>query len=185
MSKIFICSDTHFGHSKEFLYGPRGFNNVKDHDATIIENWNKVVEPDDTVYILGDIMLNDNDNGIECLRQLNGKIKIIPGNHDTSNRLDLYNQIEDVKVLPMAIMLKYKKYSLYLSHYPTITSNHDYEKPLFARVINICGHCHTNDKFSDFDKGLIYHVEMDAHNNTPVLIDDIIEDIKKKLEEMK
>ena len=28
------------------------------------------------------------------------------------------------------------------------------------------------------NKGLIYHVELDAHNNYPVLIDDIIEDIQ-------
>jgi hypothetical protein len=33
------------------------------------------------------------------------------------------------------------------------------------------------------DKGLCYHVELDAHNNYPVLLDNIIEDIKEYLHE--
>ena len=28
------------------------------------------------------------------------------------------------------------------------------------------------------DKGIIYHVELDAHDNKPVLLDDALEDIK-------
>lgn len=43
----------------------------------------------------------------------------------------------------------------------------------------------TQDKFQDFNKGLIYHVELDAHNNKPVLIDNIIEDIQNKINEAK
>ena len=68
-----------------------------------------------------------------------------------------------------------------MSHYPTITSNHDYNKPLNKRLINLCGHTHTKDKFADWDKGIIYHVELDAHNNTPVNIEEIIKDIEIKL----
>lgn len=184
MSKIFIISDTHFGHNKSFLYEPRGCDSIQQHDEIIIQNWNSVVGSEDVVYLLGDVMLNDNDHGMECLRRLNGNIKIIPGNHDTSDRLKLYSQLKNVEVLPLAYNLKYKKYIFYLSHYPTLTSNYDVDKPLEARVLNICGHCHTKDKFLDMDKGIIYHVEVDAHNNTPVLIDDIIEDIKIKIKEM-
>lgn len=35
------------------------------------------------------------------------------------------------------------------------------------------------------NKGLIYHVDLDAHNCYPILIDNIIEDIKNKNEEHK
>ena len=35
------------------------------------------------------------------------------------------------------------------------------------------------------DKGLIYHVELDAHNCYPVSIDQIIEDIKMYRQEHK
>jgi calcineurin-like phosphoesterase family protein len=65
VSKIFITSDLHFGHDRGFLYEPRGFSNIESHDETVIQNWNSVVEPEDEVYILGDLMLNDNSHGIE------------------------------------------------------------------------------------------------------------------------
>jgi calcineurin-like phosphoesterase family protein len=50
-------------------------------------------------------------------------------------------------------------------------------------VINLCGHTHTTDRWSDFDKGLIYHVDVDAHDMKPTLLDDIIEEIKEKVNE--
>lgn len=36
--KIWFTSDLHFGHNKSFLYEPRGFNSIEEHDATIIKN---------------------------------------------------------------------------------------------------------------------------------------------------
>ncbi len=75
--KIWFTSDLHFGHNKEFLYKPRGFNSIEEHDETIINNFNSVVSNDDEVFILGDLMLVNNDNGIECLKKLNGKKYIL------------------------------------------------------------------------------------------------------------
>lgn len=180
MSKIFLTSDTHFGHSKDFLYSPRGFPSIQEHDEAIIANWNSVVGPDDIVYHLGDVMLGDNEHGMECLRRLNGNIKIVSGNHDTDARWASYATLPNVDLLGWAYMLKYRKYHFYLSHYPTITSNYDYDKPLGAKVINLCGHSHTTDPFADSDKGLIYHCEMDAHNCYPVLLDNIVEMMKEE-----
>ena len=87
MNKIWITSDLHFGHQREFLYEPRGFTSIYDHDEEIIKNWNSVVDIDDDVYILGDIMLNDNEYGIKLFKRLKGKIHIIRGNHDTDARM--------------------------------------------------------------------------------------------------
>ena len=77
MAKFWFTSDLHFGHNKEFLYKPRGFENIVDHDETIIKNWNELVAPNDTIFILGDLMLNDNNYGMNCLKQLNGYKHII------------------------------------------------------------------------------------------------------------
>lgn len=183
MNNIFFTSDTHFGHRQKFLHDPRGFSSIEEHDEEVIRLWNEIVDPDDIVYHLGDVMLNDNKHGIECLQRLNGEIRLIRGNHDTDARMRLYESLPNVTTLGWAEIIKYKKYNIYLSHHPTITSNHDIDKPLRARLINICGHSHTQDKFKDMDKGIIYHAELDAHNNQPICIDDIIEDIKKRLEE--
>ena len=47
--KIFLTSDTHFGHDREFLWGPRGFRSSIEHDEAVIANWNSVVGEDDDV----------------------------------------------------------------------------------------------------------------------------------------
>ena len=62
--KIWLTSDTHFGHDRDFLYKPRGFKNIWDHDKTIIENWNNIIQPNDEVYHLGDVMLGNNEYGM-------------------------------------------------------------------------------------------------------------------------
>lgn len=182
MGKIYFTSDLHFGHDRPFLYEPRGFSFIQEHDETIIANWNSVVGPDDTVFVLGDLMLNDNEHGMECLGRLNGNLHIIRGNHDSDTRWMLYSMLPNATLHNWAGMLKYKKYTFYLSHYPTITGNYDLEKPLKAKVINLCGHSHTKNPFVDFSKGLIYHCELDAHNNYPILLDDIIQEIKREVE---
>lgn len=177
--RVFVCSDTHLGHNKDFLYAPRGFTNIQEHNEAVVRNWNSEITDDDIVYHLGDVVLGDIDTGIEYLKQLKGQIKIIPGNHDTPSKIARYQELENVEVLPLAYLLKYKKYMFYLSHYPTLCSNYDVDKPLKARVINLCGHRHTNDAWEDWDKGLIYHVELDAHNCYPILLDEIIEVLKE------
>ena len=180
---IYLCSDLHFCHNKEFLYGPRGFSSIQEHDEAIVRRWNSIITDDDIVYVLGDIMMGAGEYGITYLRQLKGQIKIIPGNHDGDRKLTEYTKLDNVEILPLSYLLKYRKKLFYLSHYPTLTSNYDDDKNVWQRVINICGHAHTKDPFADFDKGFIYHVEMDAHNCYPVALDDIITDIRKKYDE--
>lgn len=181
MSRVFVTSDTHFcWHDRDFVWGKRGFESVEAMNAAIIENWNSVVRPEDTVFLLGDVMLNDNEEGINCLKQLNGNIFIAIGNHDTAERIELYKQCCNVLEVEHAFRVKVGKQSIYLTHYPTKTSNCDSDKPLKARVINLCGHVHTDDPLIELNNGeLIYHCEMDAHNCTPILLSDILDQIKE------
>lgn len=101
--KIWFTSDTHFGHQKDFLFGPRGFASSEEHDVAIIKNWNSIISPDDEVYHLGDVMLGDNEHGIKCLEQLNGRIHILIGNHDTDTRIQLYKQCKNVVSIDYAL----------------------------------------------------------------------------------
>lgn len=168
------------GHDKDFIYGPRGFDSIEEHDKTIIKNWNELVSWNDEVWLLGDCMLNDNEGGVRKLNQLAGNIRILAGNHDSTNRIQMYANIRpSILTMGLAYILKYRGYSFYLSHYPALCSNYDSDKPLKQQMFSICGHSHTQDRFKDMDKGIIYHAELDAHDNKPVLLDDIIEDIKK------
>lgn len=177
---IYIVSDTHFCHNREFLYKPRGFNSANEMNQAIIKNWNSIVDKDDDVYILGDLMLNNNEEGANCVKRLKGNLHIIIGNHDTDERIKLYKTFYNVKSVEYGARLKYNGYNFFLSHYPTLCSNFDNEKPLKRQVINLCGHSHTQDKWEDWDKGCIYHCELDAHNCAPVSIEQIIFDCQNK-----
>ena len=182
MNNIYLSSDLHLCHDKDFIYAPRGFANVDQMNQTIVGNWNSIIDWNDDVYVLGDIMLNNDFEGLKILKSLKGKIHIIRGNHDSDNRMTNYRSAFNVVEVCEGKFLKYDGYSFYLTHYPCITTNGDSDKPLKRRMINLCGHRHAKDKWADFDKGLIYHCELDAHNNVPVNINDIISDLKIKCE---
>lgn len=175
---IFLTSDTHFGHDRMFIYGPRGFTNIQEHDAQIIKNWNDVISYCDDVYHLGDVMLGDNEHGLKCLKQLNGKIHIICGNHCTDARRALYENCYNVVEVVDAKRLKYNGYHFYLSHYPTLCANNDADKPLKKQCVSLCGHSHYKNPFKDMDKGLMYHCELDCNSIQPILIDKIIENLE-------
>ena len=185
MRDIFFTSDTHFCHKQEFLWGPRGFSNVEEMNEAIIERWNKVVKPEDIVYHLGDTMLNDNEKGIECFKRLNGQIFIIWGNHDTQNRTNALFEECRHKLLGgwYAFVIKHGKHSIYLSHYPTLTSNFD-DKHFNQHVINLHGHIHSKNNWMIPTNPFIYHVGVDSHNCTPVHIDEILSDIRQRWNEI-
>lgn len=180
MGKIWLTSDTHFGHDKNFIWQPRGYNSVYESDKDLIKKWNEVVGPEDDIYHLGDVMLGDNEYGLSCVKQLKGNIHLVRGNHDTDARMKLYNQCYNIVEITEGQFLKYKKYHFFLSHYPCLTSNFDGDKPLKTRTISLCGHYHSSDPYVDFDKGLIYHVEVDGNNGCPWDLDTIIENIINK-----
>ena len=179
MSKIFLTSDTHFGHDREFLWGPRGFTSFQEHDEAIIKNWNEVVGPDDIVYHMGDLMLGDNAHGIECVKRLNGHIKLIRGNHDTDARWKLYGTLPNVELIGWADVIKYKKYNFYLSHHPTMTSNLEKAPHLRMHLINLYGHTHQMGKFYQ-DMPYMFHAGLDSNDNRPILLDDAIELMKEE-----
>ena len=185
MSNIWVTSDWHFCHSRPFIYEPRGFSNEYEMNDTIIKRHNELVQSNDDVYCLGDCMLNNNELGIRCIKQLKGRIHIIRGNHDTDPRMKLYKTCENVVEICEGKFLNYKNYHFYLSHYPCLCSNYDDDKPLKARTISLCGHSHTQDHWPDMNKGLIFHVEIDINKKKPWLLDDIITELKNYLNKNK
>lgn len=81
MSRVYLISDPHFGH--ESMVKHRGFSCAEEQDNLIVENWNKIVNKRDTVWILGDITMEKAD--YEVLSKLNGTVNVVLGNHDLSH----------------------------------------------------------------------------------------------------
>lgn len=188
MNKIFVVSDWHFNHSREFIYGVRGFHSVEEMNEAIIERHNSTVDSDDDVYVLGDLCLGGGEPGITAknkalIERMNGRIHIILGNHDTPARQEMYRMCNNVVEVVYATMVHYRGYHFYLSHFPTLTANLEKE-PLKQCTINLFGHTHSSDPFYQ-DMPFMYNCAIDAHNCYPVLLDDAIEHMKLKVKECK
>lgn len=185
VNNIFFTSDLHFCHDKEFLYSPRGFTNVNDMNEAIVENWNRIIKPEDEVYNLGDFALNDIDAAIPYINRLNGRILWIYGNHDTTKKCDkIIDECNNVWGIGYADLIKYdKKFSIYMSHYPTLTANFD-EKKFSQHVIALHGHTHQQKNWIDPKNPFTYHVGVDSHNCTPVHIDEVLADIRQRWNEI-
>lgn len=175
---IWVTTDLHLYHNRDFLYEPRGFTSAESHAKAIVRNWNRIVQPEDIVYVLGDCVLNDDAKGITMLKQLNGTKYLAIGNHDSDARLKRYEEAKIFADMQFAYRLTHKGMKLYLTHYPTMTGNFDSHNPTF----NISGHTHNQDKWDLWEHG-IYNAALDAHNNTPVNLDTIVSDIRTKLTE--
>ena len=183
---IWITSDWHFNHDQDFVWEARGFDSVEDMNAEIVKRHNSLVQPDDDVYVLGDLCMSGKlEENKALIESLNGKLHIIFGNHCTKNRQAMYAECKNVvEICGYATMLSYKKYSFYLSHFPTNTGNYDFDRGLKGRIINLCGHSHYVDELEEVREGqLSYHVEMDAHDCYPVSIEDIILTLRHELGE--
>ena len=181
---IYLSSDLHLFHDKDFIYKARGFSSVTEMNTQILTTFCETLTNEDDLYLLGDNLLGGDEKyeeGMYLLSKIPGHIHLVRGNHDTEKRWNGYKYMSNWDVVEMqnAIYLKYSKYHFYLSHFPTLTSNNDDDKPLKQRLINLCGHSHTTDRWADADKGCIYHVEVDAHDLKPVLLDDIIKELKE------
>jgi len=179
---IYISSDLHLNHNQPFIYEPRGFKDVYEMTFTILDNFNRIIKPDDDLYLLGDNFLGELEPGLELFNHLPGKIHLIWGNHDTYNRKEALSKCHNVvEVIGYAGILKYGKYHFYLSHFPTCTTNFDdYGKPLNRRVLCLAGHTHSKDKFELTHS---YNVAVDAHNCYPVSIDEVIKDFKDYIDD--
>ncbi|MFI5609638.1 metallophosphoesterase family protein [Amycolatopsis sp. NPDC051903] len=77
---VWFTSDTHFDH--QLVAGLRGFETPAEHDAHVVETWNATVRPGDQVWHLGDVGMGRLARFADTLRQLNGEIHLVTGNHD-------------------------------------------------------------------------------------------------------
>lgn len=182
--KVWFTSDLHLFHDREFIWKARGFKSVDEMNSEIEKRWNATVGKEDHVYVLGDLMLGGATNkGLEILGRLNGNIHIIIGNHDTDNRIELYKNLSNVRSVTYAAKVKYNGYKFYLTHFPCLTGNIEKES-LKQMSLNLSGHTHSKDKFF-YDLPYVYNVSVDAHDCTPVEVDEIIGDMVAKVEECK
>lgn len=133
---IFVISDTHFGHvnmlsfKKEDGSLVRPFTSVEEMDEHMVERWNSVVSPSDHVYHLGDVYFGQ---GWKHLDRLNGKKRLLLGNHDDGRDERLHKAFK--KIL---LWREFKEYDCVLTHVPV------HDSSLERRSKNLHGHIHNS-----------------------------------------
>lgn len=135
--KYFI-SDTHFYHENIIKFDSRPFSSVEEMNQTLIDNWNKVVEKNDDVYILGDFCWKtaSTEEYEKLVSALNGFKHLIAGNHDPKfsevQKNKFWASYSDYKELV------YDGKQLILCHYPIPFYKADYKESVWM----LYGHVH-------------------------------------------
>ena len=171
MTKIYFTSDLHFGHANVIGFCDRPFSSVDAMNEGLIANWNGRVNPNDIIYILGDVFFCDANKAIKILNRLNGKKRIVFGNHDKKlrNNAQLLSMFD--AVLPDLYMEYIDGIMVHMCHFPLLSWNKAYHGSFMLH-----GHVHSKNKHDGLYRR--YDVGVDANNYTPVSWDNI----RKELE---
>lgn len=126
------ASDLHFNHHNILVFDPpRPFLTIEEHNEEIIRRWNCLVSPKDNCLLLGDLSFN---TGLPLVGRLNGKKKLIMGNHEHKNISEYLPYFEDIKAYR-----EDKKLGILFSHIPV------HESQLERWKFNVHGHTHSHN----------------------------------------
>ena len=100
--KVWVISDLHLGHGKDFILKPRGYTTVEQATKHIFDSLRASIGPNDVIINLGDAICGA---GMET-RELASQLVYLPcrahyyiwGNHN-AGMMDVYNEIRSEKGL--------------------------------------------------------------------------------------
>ena len=173
--KVFITSDTHYGHEAMIKYRWRNFKNINDMNLILETKFNNIVGKKDDVFHLGDVAMGDKHNyKINIEPRLNGNITYIKGNHDSNS----------TSMIKSAI-ITWKGQDIELVHNPNNASGNT--------PVILHGHIHKSG-YREFeihvnatervyivydDNGVFYYnVNVEFHKYRPKYIAEILGEIK-------
>lgn len=149
-----FISDPHFDHKNvlKFESGHHSFETITEHDEAIVDRWNSVVKPGDTVFFLGDLSMPRTKLSylVEILARLNGDLFWIKGNHDSHVLADSNWEWKIKGAIPIVEFSDYAEIfikdesaesglrQLVLFHYPILEFNGKHRG-----AFHLYGHSHT------------------------------------------
>jgi len=164
---IWFTADPHFGHRNIIKYCKRPFKGPKEMDTVIRTNWNALVKPKDTVYVLGDFSMSTNKKNLEdWFNALHGKKTLIVGNHDSKACLKLpWKDVFEVK------QIRHSGHRIWLSHYAHRTWPNAYHG-----AMHLFGHSH--GMLPPYRRSM--DVGVDVCDFKPISGDKVVEILMKK-----
>lgn len=169
---IYFTSDTHFGHTNIIKYCGRPFGSLLEMDREMIDNINKTVQPDDTLYHLGDFSLGKPENVYSYLQQINCRnIHWVKGNHDRLHTMEESRNRGLILRHYKNHFLDYKDCRFLLTHKP------EGSWPLIQALSNyyhLHGHIHSVSISQENLKNGMMDVGVDNWGFRPISIEEII-----------
>lgn len=183
--KYWFTSDLHFGHKNIIQYCNRPWKTVEDMNEGLIENWNSVVSPADTVYFLGDFFFMGKQRAIDIVNRLNGAIYWIVGNHDKEHvkkkevlsRFEGIDKLKNIRIKCIREVnggyVEFDK-KIVLCHFPLLVW-----EGIGAGSWHLHGHSHGSLRSSDCNRRM--DVGVDCHpKHHPFSLDEVEEYMASK-----
>lgn len=182
----FVISDHHLGHTNSWEKfkledgSPlRPFTSNEEMNETMIERHNAKVKEQDTVYFLGDVVINK--KYLELVKRMNGRKILVRGNHDIFKDEEYrevgFQQLHGVRVFVDKFIL---------SHIPL---HPDCVTERFR--VNVHGHLHANQVMSwqVIDEDIVYKPDprylcvcVEQTDYTPLHFDEVEQRIQQRWE---
>lgn len=192
---IYFTSDLHFYHNNVIRYCSRPYETVEQMNEDLVNKWNEVVKPEDTVICVGDFSLALRPVEVYT-RRLNGYKILVAGNHDwchpahkkarTPEKLlemqKLY-QRHGWDEVHLSMTMEIDGKTVNIAHLPYIEDPNSGEDLRHSRhrlpdegITLICGHVHEKWTTRRTQNGtLMVNVGVDRHNYYPISIEQLKE----------
>jgi calcineurin-like phosphoesterase family protein len=141
-------------------------------NQAMIKEWNDLIEPDDLVYILGDVAFMPAQKAAETVNRLNGIKILVEGNHDRKalNDPTFRNCFKEVHKY---LDINYNGTKVVMSHYPFLEWDQ-----MHRGSVMLYGHLHGGS--TGMEKYRMQDVGMDATGMIAVSLDDVIASALKR-----
>lgn len=201
--QTFYTSDLHLFHDR--VAAIRGFEHRGQHDLALVERWKATVQPQDAVYVLGDVTGSSSTRAVEYAlavvgQHLPGRKHLIAGNHDPvhpmhrrsfARWMPAYLEVFDT-VAPF-LRRKIGGHEVLLSHFPYAAygegphrggaeaSRHDQYRLPDMGIPIIHGHTHQPERsWREEDGSYGVHVGLDAWDLAPAPQEAVIALLEKR-----
>jgi Predicted phosphoesterase or phosphohydrolase len=164
----FLTADPHFGHAKMIEDGLRNFSSVDEMNQALISNWNKVVNPKDVVWIIGDFAFSMTEEQVaEIFHSLNGRLRLVLGNHDLDNKGEIKRGLKKLpwEKIAMRAEIKHGDQRIILDHYAGLTWSADHYGSYLA-------YGHSHGRLPGLPGAI--DVGMDAQNYRPISVEEFV-----------
>lgn len=180
-----FTSDLHLGHRNIIKYCGRPFDDVAHMNWTMINRWNEVVRPDDTVWVLGDFAMGVIADTLAMVDHLIGHKILLAGNHDrcwsghgrrSEGWAERYLDAGFDEVHQDTEEIDIDATTLLMCHFPYQGDSHDEERYLEHRPVDHGTwllHGHVHERWRRY--GRMINVGVDANDFRPVSEEEISE----------